>query len=163
MTGSHGLRGDLKVRTVTSGSQVLLDADRVTLQCRNGQRLEAEVITASVHKQQILLRLAGYEDVNQIGMLLGAEVLMSLARLPELEDDSCYWHQLEGLQVVDSSLGEIGILTRVFETAGHDVYVTEGRYGEVMIPAVAAFITAVDLEHRVMKVTLPEGLIELNK
>ena len=162
IAGTHGLRGDLKVRTETSGSQVLLDSDAVMLYCTDGQHLTVDVVKASVHKQMILLKLKGYDHINHVQALLGAKVMMDYDQFPALEDGDYYWHQLEGLTVVDSNLGELGILTSVLETSAHDLYVAKGSHGEVMFPAVEAFIDEIDIEHGQMKVSLPDGLIDLN-
>ncbi|MEA3464671.1 MAG: ribosome maturation factor RimM [Thermodesulfobacteriota bacterium] len=162
ISGTHGLRGDLKVRTETTGSQVLLESESVMLHCSDGQRLAVDVVKASVHKQMILLKLQGYDHVNHVGALIGAKVMLAYDQFPALEDGSYYWHQLEGLTVVDSNLGGLGILTSVLETAGHDLYVVKGVHGEVMFPAVDAFIDEIDIEQEQMKVTLPDGLIDLN-
>lgn len=160
--GTHGLRGDLKVRPQTSGSQVLLDATTIQLQASDGRKLTAGVVKASQHKQVILLVLKGYEHINKVENLVGSEVYMALDELPELEEDSLYWHQLEGLKVVDRRQGELGVLSSVLETGGHDVYIARSSRGEVMFPAVDAFIEEVDLEQGVMRVDLPDGLVELN-
>jgi len=162
ITGTHGLRGDLKIRPNTNGSQVLLGAESVTLHCSDGRKLTIDVVKTSLHKQIILLTLEGYDHINKVEGLLGAKVFMAYEQFPELEEGSHYWHQLQGLQVVDSQLGDLGTLTSVLETNGHDVYVTEGVHGEVMFPAVEAFIDEIDLEQGQMRVTLPDGLIELN-
>lgn len=162
IAGTHGLRGDLKVRPTTNGSQVLLGAETVVLHCTDGRQLTVGVVKTSMHKQIILLTLEGYDHIDKVQGLLSAKVFMACEQFPELEAGSHYWHQLQGLQVVDSQLGDIGTLTSVLETSGHDVYVAEGVHGEVMFPAVEAFIDEIDLEQGQMRVTLPDGLIELN-
>jgi 16S rRNA processing protein RimM len=162
IAGTHGLKGDLKVRPNTNGSQVLLGAESVVLHCNDGRQLTIDVVKTSMHKQIILLVLAGYDHINKVQELLGAKVFMAYEQFPQLDAGNHYWHQLQGLQVVDSQLGDLGRLTSVLETSGHDVYVAEGVHGEVMFPAVEAFIDEIDLEQGQMRVTLPDGLIELN-
>jgi 16S rRNA processing protein RimM len=56
-------------------------------------------------------------------------------------------------------LGELGTLDDLFTTAAHDIYVVNGRFGEVLIPAVDEFVVEVDLPGRRMSVDLPEGLV----
>ncbi|WP_337442375.1 ribosome maturation factor RimM [Desulfuromonas acetoxidans] len=161
--GTHGLRGDMKIRPVTSGSQALLEATQVELVCRDNRRVVADVTKSSWHKQQILLVLKGFEHINKIESFVGAEVYMAVDELPDLDEDSHYWHQLEGLQVVDKRAGKLGVLTSLLETGAHDVYVVEGPHGEVMFPAVAALITEIDLDRGVIQVDLPDGLVEVNE
>nr|WP_320048519.1 ribosome maturation factor RimM [uncultured Desulfuromonas sp.] len=160
--GTHGLRGDLKIRPLTSGSRALVGASRIELVCRDQHRVVADVQKSSWHKQFVLLVLKGFEHINKVESFVGAEVYMAYDELPDLEEDSLYWHQLEGLQVVDKQVGLLGVLTSLLETGGHDVYVVQGPHGEVMFPAVDALIDSIDLEQGIMHVDLPEGLVEVN-
>ncbi len=161
--GTHGLRGDLKVRTETSGSQLLLDTDNVVLQCSDGKQLTLDIVKAAVHKNRILLKLKGYDHINQVDNLLNAKLLLPLDQFPVLDSGDYYWHQLEGITVVDQVAGELGVLSALQETNGHDLYVVQGSHGEIIFPAVDAFIDEIDIEHGQMKVTLPDGLIDLNR
>lgn len=163
ITTTHGLRGDLKVRTDATGTQVLLNADTLVLDCVDGEQVSVDVVKASIHKHGILLRLRGYEHINSVGHLINAKVLFPYNELPDLDNGDYYWHQLEGLLVVDSKHGVIGKITASLDTAAHDIYVVEGVNGEVMIPAVDQFIDDIDIEAGQMKVTLPAGLVDLNR
>ncbi|MGE4344384.1 MAG: ribosome maturation factor RimM [Geoalkalibacter sp.] len=164
VTGTHGLRGDLKVRTLTSGSDSLSHARFVEL--RPGAGGSAQRFTparATPHKNVILLRLQGREDINAVQEWIGAEVWMDRADLPELDADESYWFELEGLRVVDATLGEIGVLEEMFSTPAHDIYVVRGPFGEVLVPVVEEFIKAVDLDEALLQVDLPQGLVNLDE
>ncbi len=159
IVGTHGLRGDLKVRLHSGDPEVLLAADQVTLRLPSGEQLAATPVRQSVHKGQVLLRLQGFENLNLVEQMVGGQVLLPEDQLPELDEDEYYWAQLKGLQVVDRQRGPIGELHQMFTTAAHDTYVVTGVYGEVLIPAVAQFVLEIDLEKRIMNVDLPDGLI----
>ena len=159
VVGTHGLKGDLKVRSHTPGSAALLEADRVFLRDSSGQVVSCEPVRMSPHKGNILLRLAGFDQVETASQLVGSEVLMQLSELPELDEDENYWYQLQGMSVSDRARGDIGRIEKMFTTAAHDVYVVQGRFGEVLIPAVEAFVLEVDTDREQMLVDLPEGLV----
>lgn len=159
IVGTHGLRGDLKVRLHSGDPDILLTTDQVTLHLPSGERLTAKPVRQSVHKGQVLLRLQDFETLSQVERMVGGQVLLPESLLPELEEDEYYWAQLKGLEVIDRQRGSIGKLHQMFTTAAHDTYVVTGSYGEVLIPAVAQFILEVDLEKRIMNVDLPDGLI----
>lgn len=159
IVGTHGLRGDLKVRLYSGDPAALQATDRVILHLPSGERLTVEPVRRSLHKGQVLLRLQGFESLDLVEKMVGAQVLLPEDQLPELEEDEFYWSQLEGLQVVDRERGPIGKLESLFETAAHDTYVVVGEYGEILIPAVARYIVTVDLDARVMQVDLPVGLM----
>lgn len=157
--GTHGLRGDLKVRLNSGDPEILLATEQVFLHLPSGERLTAKPVRKTVHKGQVLLRLQGFESINMVEHMIGGQVMLPEDQLPELDEDEFYWSQLEGLQVVDKSRGPLGTLQQMFNTAAHDTYVVRGEYGEVLIPAVAQFVLEIDLQNQVMQVDLPEGLI----
>lgn len=159
IVGTHGLRGDLKVRLRSGDDSVLRDASEVVLQRKDGTGSVVEIVRLSPHKGQLLLRFQGYEDINQAESLIGNVLLVAAADLPLLGDDEYYWRDLQGLKVIDRRYGDLGKLVRIFNTAAHDTYVVEGSYGEVMIPAVKQFVESVDLDEGQIRVDLPDGLV----
>jgi len=159
VVGIHGLKGDLKVRPHSGDPELLLSAESLCLRLPKGEMLAVSPCRQKLHKGQVLLRLQGYESINLVEELVGSTVLLPEDQFPELDENEYYWHQLEGLQVIDRRAGPIGCLQSMFSTAAHDTYVVDGEYGEVLIPAVGRFILEINLETRVMKVDLPEGLV----
>jgi len=159
VTGTHGLRGDLKVRLFTDEPSALLDAREIYLRGRQGELTVCRVAAVKTHKGSVLLRLQGLENIDAVQTLVGCEVLMPRGELPVLADDEFYWFELEGLSVTDRRCGDLGVLEEMFTTSAHDIYVVRGRYGEVLIPAVAAFVVEIDRDGRRMLVDLPEGLV----
>lgn len=159
IVGQHGLRGDLKVRPVTDGSEALAAASGIFLRNADGVLNRHVPVRVSWHKRLLLLRLKGYEDINRAAGFVGCEVLMRLDELPDLATDEHYWHQLQGLVVVDRSRGELGTLQEMFTTAAHDIYVVHGAYGEVLIPAVPSMVLSIDTDAGRIVVDLPEGLV----
>lgn len=155
----HGLRGDLKVRPLTADSDALAFATRLLLVDRKGHEMPVVPLRVAAHKGKHLLRLRGMEHIDAVEGLVGREVRMRYEDLPELADDEHYWHQLQGLRVVDRQRGELGQLDDLLATGGHDLYVVNGRFGEVLIPAVSRFVLHVDLDAGVMSVDLPDGLV----
>lgn len=159
IVGTHGLRGDLKVRLHSGDPELLLSLNSVSLTLPNGEMITVEINRHLLHKGQVLLRLQGYESIDFAEPLVGSLVLVAENLLPELDADEYYWKQLDGLQVIDCNLGEIGLLKDLFTSGAHDTYVVKGKLGEILIPAVQQFIIKVDIEERVMHVALPEGLV----
>ncbi len=159
VVGTHGLRGDLKVRSLTPDSRSLLAATQVFMREKSGSVHTHELSRATVQKGNVLLRLRGVDTIEAAQPLVGSEVLMRFADLPALDNDEFYWYELEGLKVVDQTRGELGVLQELMVTGAHDVYVVKGRFGEVLIPAVSQFVLDIDLDAGQMTVDLPEGLV----
>lgn len=157
--GTHGLRGDLKVRSLTEGSDSLSDATEVFLRKPGGQQASHVPVRVAPHKGMMLLRLEGLEHIDQVEGLVGCDVYMRLDELSDPVEDEFYWFQIQGMQVEDSRLGDLGTLEEMFTTPAHDIYVVRGRFGEVLIPAVSQFVREVDVDGARMLVDLPEGLV----
>lgn len=159
IVGTHGLRGDFKVRPLSGDPAPLLSADEVFLRLPDGRLHKAKPLRQSLHKGGVLLRLDGFESLTAVEGLKGCRIFIDRELLPELDNDEFYWHQIEGARVVDRQYGEIGHLKSMFTTAAHDTWVVEGAAGEVMIPVVAEFVIAIDSEQKLIEVDLPAGLI----
>lgn len=163
VVGTHGLRGDLKVRMIDLQPEELLKADRVYLHRTGGEPEPLTPLRQSLHKGNVLLRLPGFESLTAVEPLVGSMILLAKEDLPELGDGRYRIHELVGLQVVDGRLGPVGRLIDIFTTAAHDTYVVEGDAGEVLIPAVPEIVTDIDLDEQIMKVDMPEGLVSINR
>ena len=157
--GTHGLRGDLRVRPNSGDPELLLNAKQLHLGLPAGKQLLVQPTRQALHKGQVLLRLQGFESIDLAESLVGGTVLLPESLLPDLGADEYYWSQLKGLSVVDRQRGVIGHLDSMFSTAAHDTYVVVGPLGEIMIPEVAQFVLEIDLQEQIVNVDLPDGLI----
>lgn len=157
--GTHGLRGDLKVKLHSGEASAILDRPGVFLCDETGQFTAYDVVRAVTRSRDVLLRLRGVDHISLAESLIGQQLWMRLVDLPDLADDEYYWRDLEGLEVVDRRRGSIGTLSDLMPTPAHDIYVVRGPFGEILIPAVDQFIVAVDLEQRRLEVDLLDGFI----
>ena len=102
--------------------------------------------------------LAGVTTRSQAEALVGAEVVVARRELPPLAPGTHYWTDLIGLAVHDADKGCIGRVVSIIPTGGSDVYVVRDGQRETLIPAVASMVLEIDLETKIMRVDLPEGL-----
>ena len=90
--------------------------------------------------------------------LIGAEFFIEKEILPELEEGTYYWIDLIGLSVYTTDDVCIGRIESILQTGSNDVYVVKDKNKETLIPALASVILSVNLEEKIMRVDLPEGL-----
>ncbi len=159
VVGTHGLRGDLKIRLNSGDPTILKGVTKVQVQLVSGHVKTLDICRNVLHKRQLLLRFAGYESINSIDEFSGASLLIRPDQLPGLAKDEYYWGELAGLEVVDHKFGSLGHIDDMLSTGAHDTYVVNGAFGEVLIPAVKRFVKNIDLEKRVVAVELPDGLV----
>ena len=77
----------------------------------------------------------------------------------KLENDEYYLAELFGMEVYTEE-GRFGILKDVMETGANEVYVIDSdEHGEVLVPAIRQCILDVDVEKKMMKIHLLDGLV----
>lgn len=122
---------------------------------------------------RIVLHFAGITSIGEAELLAGKEVLTRVEDRPQLEEGSVYVSELIGASVVDNG-ATVGVIREVLFPATPDgsrlleeaapllsLISTEGE--EVLIPFVSAFLVQIDLPARVVRMALPEGLLDLNR
>jgi 16S rRNA processing protein RimM len=81
------------------------------------------------------------------------------ADLPALSPGEYYWHELDGLAVIDRRRGPLGQVVGLFATGAHDILTVDGAHGEILIPLIPPFVVQTDLVARELRVDLPNGLV----
>ena len=107
-----------------------------------------------------LLKLREIIDRNQADLLRGLFVMVAIADAAPLQDDEIYLYQLIGMRVQSVNHEALGTITEILETGANDVYVVQSEtYGEILVPVTKETVIKTDVEHGVVTVQLPEGLL----
>jgi 16S rRNA processing protein RimM len=104
--------------------------------------------------------LKGVEKREEVELLIGKEILMRRETLPDLKEGEYYWMDILGMVVETPEGKRIGEVKEIFPTGAHDIYVVEGKRGEILLPATEEVIQSIDREKGVIKVVRMEGLWE---
>jgi len=158
---THGIRGQLRVIPFAGDASSISNLEKVALKSPAGELEEFPVVSAKAHGKRVLLTLKPFDNINQVLHLVGREIYAERGALPELPEDEFYWTDLIGLTVVSEDGDTLGELVEIIETGANDVYVVRKDGREVLIPALADVVLAVDLAGGRMTVSLPEGLLDL--
>jgi 16S rRNA processing protein RimM len=105
-----------------------------------------EIIEAIPQPPRLILRLKGIEKIEEAEPLIGKEIFIEKETLPELEEGEYYWADLLGIKVETREGKGIGKVREIFSTGAHDVYVVEGKRGEIFLPAIEDVIQSIDLK-----------------
>ena len=159
ITGAHGIRGEVKLKSFAADPQALVTYS--PLETATGQRLEVAKIRAQ--KDGFIAILKGITDRNAAEALRGTELFVPRERLPEPEEDEVYIHDLIGLRVhlADGSL--LGEIVDVADYGAGDLIdvKVEGRQDTVLIPFADAYVLEANAEKVV--VDLPEGYLDVDE
>ncbi|MEX2489465.1 MAG: ribosome maturation factor RimM [Pseudomonadales bacterium] len=152
VTTPWGLNGWVKIFSYTDPIEQIFSYNPWQL-WKDGQRT-LNMEESKVHGKHLVVRLEGIDDRNKAESLAGAEVWIDTAQLPELEDGEYYWHQLEGLTVINAEGEVLGDVRHLTATGANDILVVEPTVSSVdeherLIPYVEDnVVKQVDLESR---------------
>jgi 16S rRNA processing protein RimM len=162
VTGAHGIRGGLRIHSYAESIALYRVGEAIRVALPDGSDRIMIVAWVRPHGRGLRLGLESVCDRNQAECLVGASLYVDKSRLPVLEEDTYYWHELIGLQVYDTAGALLGSLSEVIPTPANDVYVVnkevDGCSRELLIPAIAAVVRSIDLKSGTMVVDPPDGL-----
>ena len=158
IVGAHGVNGNCKINSYAESLTVFQPGSDIIIATSSGRQTACEINWAKPHTKAVLLSLKGVTTRDQAQALIGCELFIEKAQLPELEDGSYYWHDLIGLEVFTTDNNYLGRLHSIIQTGSNDVYVVRKDKHEILIPALESVVQAIDLEKKRMRVELPEGL-----
>lgn len=122
-----------------------------------------EVGSARSYADRLVLGLRGVEDAAAAAGMRGRWVLAPADEVPDLPEGEYYAARLVGLSVVEEAGEALGRVADVLETAAGAILVVARDGGrEAMIPLVREFVREVDEDRGIVRVRLPEGLLEIN-
>jgi 16S rRNA processing protein RimM len=159
ITGAHGIRGEVKLRSFTADPAAI--ASYSPLETAKGAKIE--IVKIRAQKDGFLAMLKGVTDRNAAEALRGTELFVARTRLPEPEDDEVYVHDLIGLAVhlADGSL--LGEIVGVADYGAGDLIdvKVEGRKDTVLIPFADQYVLET-AEDRIV-VDLPDGFLDVEE
>jgi 16S rRNA processing protein RimM len=112
-----------------------------------------------------LIKLEGIDTTEQARAFTNVEVYFPIHHADEVPADELTWQYFVGFRMEEVHHGYLGEVTDVDTTTVNTLFVVqpETETNELLIPAREEFILGIDKEHRVITVSLPEGLLTLNQ
>ncbi len=151
IVNTFGIRGEVKLQPWCDSAEFLKGFKTLYIDSK-----PRTVASARVHKDMLIVRFEGVEDVNG-AMLLKNKVAYFAREDARLPEGRYFIADLIGSDVVDESGAAVGKLTEVLDLPAGQVYVVQGET-EHTIPAVPEFVLGIDPEENVIRVHLIEGM-----
>lgn len=158
----HGIRGEVRVEVLSDDPGRLASVRACWLRVAGGESRPAEIVAARPGPRgTAIVAFEGIGDRTAAEALRGALVEIPVERARPLPEGRFYLFELMGMEVVTEQGQRLGHISGVLRSPAHDIWEVSRPSGEqpVLIPAVRAFIGAVDRAARRVVVRLPEGLI----
>jgi len=126
-------------------------------------RRELEVEELWPHKGLLVLKFAGVDSISDAEALIGSELQVPRSERAQLEPGWNYVSDLVGCALLDRGT-QVGLIEAVQFGTGEAplLIVASGSGKKFDIPFAEAYLEAVDLQQRQVRMNLPQGMLEVN-
>lgn len=158
IVNSYGIKGFLKVVPFTDDVTRYDNLKTIYIE-KNKKLQEMEIEEVKYHKNLILLKLKGIDDINDTLQFKNCYIKIDRKDAVKLPEDTYFIVDLIGMEVYTDEGILLGELVDVFPTGSNDVYVVKDETGkQTLLPAIGEAIKNVDVPNKKMIVHLMEGL-----
>jgi len=158
IVGVHGIQGAVKVQSWCDSPEILCDMK--TLYWNDYTPVSVE--QASVHKNIVLLRLAGISTPEQAQILRGRILYLDRDDIT-LPDNLVFIQDILGFHVYDvRTQTEVGVLRDVLtDNPAYDLYeIIRRDEKKIYVPASAPFLKEINMAEKTIYIESIEGLLE---
>ncbi|WP_042160411.1 ribosome maturation factor RimM [Paenibacillus gorillae] len=164
LANTHGLRGEVKVLPSTDfPEERFAVGNKLSLQDeQSGRQIEVEITAVREQKGMFVLKLKGFNDINEVEKYKGWLLKISEAEQGELEDGEYYYHQIIGCKAVTEDGEELGAISEILSPGANHVWVVDllkPKGKQLLLPVIDDVILDVDVANKLVKVRLLEGLM----
>ena len=150
IVNTHGIQGEMKILPWCDGPEFLKAFKIFYI-----EGTPHKVTASRVHKNMLLCKLEGIDDVNKAQTYKG-KVIKIDRDSAKIAEGRVFISDLIDLPVFADGQ-QIGILKDVYTGPANDVYIVQGEK-QYMIPAVSEFLLDVNVDEGYIKVKLLEGM-----
>ena len=156
-----GLKGEIVAELYTDFPERFEDVEQLVLVSPGGERTVKQLEDYWFQNDRVVLKLAGYNDVEAAKQLVGYVFAVPEQDRVSLPEDYYYDWELEGCEV---RVGDeiIGKVSSVLRTGGAEILViTDEKGSERLVPLAESIVVEIDPVAKMIVVDPPEGLLEL--
>lgn len=159
IVNTFGVKGMLKVKPFTDDVERFEELKKVYI-CKKEKLEEVEIEEVKYHKDMVLLKVKGIEDMNEAEKVKGLYLKIDRKNAKKLPKDTYFIADLLGLEVYSDTGELLGKVDDIFRTGANDVYVVKNENGkQLLLPGIPDVIKEIDLEKEKIIVHILKGLI----
>jgi 16S rRNA processing protein RimM len=137
------------------------ELEELILVSPRGERTTKRLEDFWFQNDRVVLKVAGYDDVDAAKELVGFEFAVPESERVSLPADHYYHWELEGC-TVKVGAESIGTVKSVMKTGGAEILVVADDSGkERLIPLADSIVVEVDTAGKTIVIDPPEGLLDL--
>jgi 16S rRNA processing protein RimM len=159
---TQGRRGEVAIEVHSNVPDRFREGMQLSALAENGSRRTLKIEELWPHKSHLILKFEGIDSISDAEELVGVELQVPKEERAQLEPGWNYVSDLIGSTVFDGDR-EIGIVRHLQFGAGEaPLLIVQAGTKQYEIPYAEAYLKSLDLEHKQIRMQLPEGLLELD-
>ena len=158
----RGLRGEVVADLLTDFPERFENLQSLIGVGPDQARRSLQIEEQWFHGDRLVLKFAGFDRLEEAKQLVGFDLALPAAERVQLPGDNFYEWELTGCRVETVAGHYIGEVEAIMRTGGVEILTVAGPDGrDRLIPMAADICVEVDIEHKLIRIDPPEGLLEL--
>ncbi len=154
---THALKGELKVKNYSNDRKRYEELKNILIDV-HGKYEEYEIESVRYQKDIVLLKLKNVDTIEEAEKLKGLSIYIKREDAKKLDEDEHYIADLIGSEVYEEDTF-LGTLSDIFSAGAADVYVVKQKgKDDLLLPSLKSVILEINVEKKIIKVKVPEGL-----
>lgn len=160
IVNTFGVKGFVKVNPFTDDI-TRFEKLKTVYVIKNKNMTEIEIEQVKYHKNMVLLKFKGIEDMNSAERIKGCFLKIHRKDAIELPEDTYFIADIIGSDVITDNGENLGKVEDIYSTGSKDIYVVKNELGkQILLPSIKEVILDIDIEKQIVTVHLLEGLVD---
>lgn len=159
IVNTFGIKGFVKVKPFTDDLERFEELKSVFV-VKNKELVDMQIEEVKYHKNLVLIKFKGIEDLNMAEKLKGCYIKISRKDARKLPEDTYFIADLIGVSVYDEHGNLLGKVDDIYNNKVHDIYVIKDDLGkQILLPSTKEVIKDINIDNDKIIVHLIDGLI----
>ena len=160
VVNTHGVRGEIRLLPYAFPCQTLAKGLTVFLLEKDDEVRPYTIVGIRSHRPFVLLKLETIDSLERAETLREKTLAVEESVLPPVQDGEFYYYQVIGLSVRTTAGREIGVISQVFFSGGHDIWVVQEGKKEYLIPVTEEIVRVIDIPGGHVVIEPLDGLLD---
>jgi len=162
IVNTQGIKGEVRVISTTDFPEERYKKGAVlTLFQEKKAPIELTVKSHRKHKNFDIVSFEGHPSINDVEKYRDGILRVSKENTVELEENEFYYHEIIGATVIDEDGTELGKIKEILSPGANDVWVVQRqKKKDILLPYIDSVVKEVDTKNGIVRVEIPEGLID---
>ena len=160
ITRRLGLHGNVFLKLDTDQPEMYNKLDTIFVDI-NGLLVPFFVAKQAWSKGETLIISFKNSTEALVDQVVGKDIYLPLSGLPKLTGNKFYYHEVVGFEIREEDGKSCGIIESINDQTGQHYFVLTLAGKQIVIPIIREWILELNREEKFLKMSLPEGLMDV--